>query len=427
MKPIIKVENLSKHYKIGALNPGYVTFRETLAKSIIAPFKKLKGNPNNEGETIWAIKDINFTIEPGEVVGLIGYNGAGKSTLLKIISRITTPTTGRTEVYGRIGSLLEVGTGFHPDLTGRENVFLNGAVLGIKQNEIARRFDEIVAFSEIEKFIDTPVKWYSSGMYLRLAFSVAAHLDSEVLIMDEVLAVGDILFQQKCLKKMNEIRSEGRTILFVSHNMNAVTQLCKRAILLEKGRIIKDGPATQVISEHIGHEPQQEITNERVWIDVEEAPGNEIARLRKVRVSDEDGNNTKLLDINKPIRIELTYDILQPGYMITPKIDLINEHGTHIFSSYDINPMKQNQVKTVGQYTSVVRIPGNLLMEGIFFINASITTHIPESILHAHINNVVKFQVIEIQSKDVARADYSGSIGGVIRPLLDWTTSKISD
>jgi lipopolysaccharide transport system ATP-binding protein len=250
MRPIIKVENISKHYRIGGINPGYLTFREALAKSIATPFKRLAGNRIDKGESLWALKDINFTVEPGEVVGLIGFNGAGKSTLLKIISRITTPTTGRTEVYGRIGSLLEVGTGFHPDLTGRENVFLNGAVLGIKKAEITRRFDEIVAFSEIEKFIDTPVKWYSSGMYLRLAFSVAVHLDSEVLIMDEVLAVGDLPFQQKCMQKMEAIRSEGRTILFVSHSVDAVKKICNRAIMLEKGQIVRDGPASEIVDEY---------------------------------------------------------------------------------------------------------------------------------------------------------------------------------
>src|SRR5258708_16823591 len=231
MATVISGKNISKRYEIGGLNPGYATFRELLAGAIVRRMRRLRGIPQSKKEIVWALRDINFEMKTGEVVGIIGNNGAGKSTLLKILSRITVPTTGRTEVHGRIGSLLEVGTGFHPDLTGRENIYLNGTILGITLSEVRKRFDEIVAFSEIEKFIDTPVKWYSSGMYLRLAFSVAAHLDTEVLIMDEVLAVGDVSFQQKCLDRMNEIRNQGRTILFVSHSMAAVTRLCERAIL----------------------------------------------------------------------------------------------------------------------------------------------------------------------------------------------------
>src|SRR6267143_5646353 len=241
MTATIRVENVGKRYQIGGLDAGYATFREFLASAMVMPLKRLRGTHRARQETIWALRDVNFQVEQGEVLGIIGHNGAGKSTLLKILSRITVPTTGRTEVHGRLGSLLEVGTGFHPDLTGRENIYLNGTILGIKRSEIKRHFDEIVAFSEIEKFIDTPVKWYSSGMYVRLAFSVAVHLDSEVLMMDEVLAVGDVNFQTKCLDKMHEIRNEGRTILFVSHGMSAVTRLCERVILLENGQIISDG------------------------------------------------------------------------------------------------------------------------------------------------------------------------------------------
>ena len=260
MRPIVKVIDLGKCYRIGGLNAGYLTFREMLAATLAAPFTRLRGRPRNLSENLWALRDVTFEVGPGEVLGLIGHNGAGKSTLLKILSRVTAPTIGRTEVYGRLGSLLEVGTGFHPDLTGRENIFLNGAFLNIKRAEIVRRFDEIVAFSGIEAFIDTPVKWYSSGMYLRLAFSVAAHLDTEVLIMDEVLAVGDVGFQQKCLDKVHEIRNQGRTILFVSHNMAAVTRLCQRVILLDQGRIMKEGPAHQVVNEYLGVEPSSRVS-----------------------------------------------------------------------------------------------------------------------------------------------------------------------
>lgn len=251
MRPIIKVENLSKQYRIGALPAGYVTFRETVATAVTTALKRAGGAGPRSKQRIWALKDISFNIEPGEVVGLIGHNGAGKSTLLKILSRIVQPSEGRFELYGRVGSLLEVGTGFHPELTGRDNVFLNGAILGMKRAMIERKFDEIVAFSEIEEFIETPVKWYSTGMYLRLAFSVAVHMDTEILFVDEVLAVGDVGFQQKCMDKITAIMNEGRTIIFVSHSMPAVTRLCKRVIWINRGRMMHDGPAHEVIDNYV--------------------------------------------------------------------------------------------------------------------------------------------------------------------------------
>ena len=226
------------------MHPGYMTFRELLGDMIVAPLRSLRGGDQNH-QTLWALHDVNLQIQSGELVGIIGHNGAGKSTLLKILSRITRPTTGRVEIFGRVGSLLEVGTGFHPDLTGRENIYLSGAILGMRRAEITRKFDEIVAFSELEKFIETQVKFYSSGMYVRLAFSVAAHLEPEILIMDEVLAVGDAAFQQKCLDKMHAIRQQGRTIFFVSHNMPAITRLCKRVVPLEAGCLVGEGEPTK--------------------------------------------------------------------------------------------------------------------------------------------------------------------------------------
>jgi len=257
MRPIIKVENLSKRYRIGtgAAHRGalrYTTLRESLSRMASAPFKKLSRGGRAPEETIWALRDVTFDIMPSEVVGIIGANGSGKSTLLKVLSRITEPTTGRVELYGRVASLLEVGTGFHPDLTGKENIYLNGAVLGMKRREIARKFDEIVAFAEIDKFLDTSVKYYSSGMYVRLAFAVAAHLDPDILIVDEVLAVGDASFQKKCLGKMDDVTKSGRTVLFVSHAMEMIAQLCERTILMKDGRINKAGPSREVIDYYIG-------------------------------------------------------------------------------------------------------------------------------------------------------------------------------
>src|SRR5437870_4328041 len=245
MKPIIIVSNLSKQYFIGARRVAPPNLRETLSGAVRSPLKSLRRS-NNQAEILWALKDVSFSVQPGEVVGIVGKNGAGKSTLLKILSRITEPTIGRIELYGKVGSLLEVGTGFHPELTGRENVYLNGSILGMSRAEIESKFDEIVAFSEIERFLDTPVKRYSSGMYVRLAFAVAAHLEPEILIVDEVLAVGDVNFQKKCLGKMNEVSHQGRTVLFVSHSMPAVAALCTRALLMRAGRVVIDGNARPV-------------------------------------------------------------------------------------------------------------------------------------------------------------------------------------
>jgi lipopolysaccharide transport system ATP-binding protein len=247
----IRVEGLGKRYKLGAPARNR-TLRDTLADTFTAPFRRLRGggSASADEETFWALENISFDVQQGDVIGIVGRNGAGKSTLLKVLSRITEPTTGQADIHGRVASLLEVGTGFHPELTGRENIYLNGAILGMKKAEIRRKFDEIVAFSEVEKFLDTPVKHYSSGMYVRLAFGVAAHLEPEILIVDEVLAVGDVGFQKKCLRRMEQASGEGRTVLFVSHNMSAVLQLTSRAILLAGGRVLLDGPTRQVIERY---------------------------------------------------------------------------------------------------------------------------------------------------------------------------------
>ncbi len=260
----ISVENLGKCYQIGELE-DYYTLRDSLTNILKFPFRLIKSNGNkskiSKTEYIWALKDINFEINQGEIIGIIGRNGAGKSTLLKILSRITTPTEGKVKIKGRVGSLLEVGTGFHPELTGRENIYLNGSILGMSKKEIQRKFDQIVDFAEIEKFLDTPVKRYSSGMYVRLAFAVAAHMEPEILVVDEVLAVGDIAFQKKCLGKMNNVASEGRTIVFVSHQMNAIKNLCERSILLDSGKIITDDETYNTINVYINSIERDSIDN----------------------------------------------------------------------------------------------------------------------------------------------------------------------
>jgi len=420
MKPIIRIEKLCKQYRIGGLHAGYHTLRETIAGAVLSPYKRLRGNGDSKKQLLWALKDVSFEVRQGETIGLIGQNGAGKSTLLKILSRITEPTSGYFELYGRIGSLLEVGTGFHPDLTGRENVFLSGAIHGMARAEIRRRFDEIVAFSEIEKFIDTPVKWYSTGMYLRLAFAVAAHLDTEILMMDEVLAVGDAGFQQKCLNKMNEIRQQGRTILFVSHSMPAVARLCERVLWIDKGHVVGDGAAHKIVNDYMG--ASLKIGCEREWLDPLKAPGDDIVRLRRVRVCTQDGRTAETIDIRSPVGLEIEYEILQHGHVLTPSFDLMNESGVHLFAVQDVGAEWRRRPRPAGVYTSTMWIPGNCLSEGNLLVNAAILSHIPATRLHTREYNVMTFQVVDTQEGDSARGDYAGPVPGVIRPLLNWTT-----
>jgi len=304
---VIKVENLGKRYRIGAREKADRTFREVLMDIAASPFWRIQrlGRAAPPEETIWALKDVSLEVKRGEVVGIIGRNGAGKSTVLKILSRITEPTEGRVEIRGRVASLLEVGTGFHEELTGRENIFLNGAVLGMTRKEIQRKFDEIVAFSEIEKFIDTPVKRYSSGMKVRLAFAVAAHLEPEILLVDEVLAVGDVSFQKKCLGKMNEVSRAGRTGLFVSHNMAAVQSLCQRGILLRQGRLAFDGPVDEVVRDYLAY-----LTSgaENAFDDNPERSGNGRVRLTGARVLDDSNQLSQHLVAGKPASFEFMYE-----------------------------------------------------------------------------------------------------------------------
>ncbi len=418
MEPIVSIEKISKRYRVGALHPGYETFREMIGGALLTPFRRRRGGEDAR-RTLWALKDVSLEVRQGELLGIVGHNGAGKSTLLKILSRITKPTRGRVVLGGRVGSLLEVGTGFHPDLTGRENVFLNGAVLGMRKAEIARKFDEIVAFAEVEQFIETPVKFYSSGMYVRLAFSVAAHLEPEILIMDEVLAVGDAAFQQKCLDKMRDIRRQGRTIFFVSHSMPAITRLCKRVILMQGGEVTSDGDPQTVVGRYLSS--SWKAGAEREWPN-EDAPGDRFARLRRVRVCDESGATTAVVDIRKPFRIEVTFDVLSSGSTALPVVELRNEEGTEIFSTHDTGDEWRRAERPAGRYTSAVQIPGNLLAEGSLVAHVSLMSHFPSTTLHAREANAVAFQVFDDEGAGTARGDYVGPMPGVVRPLLEWTT-----
>lgn len=422
----IKAENIGKRYHIAKEKRKYTTLREVLADKAKAPFRRsgnlLRGQATGAAEldeVFWALRDVDFEVKQGEVVGLIGRNGAGKSTLLKLLSRITEPTEGVIRLRGRVGSLLEVGTGFHQELTGRENVYLNGAILGMQREEITRQFDAIVAFAEVEKFIDTPVKHYSSGMRVRLAFAVAAHLNPEILLVDEVLAVGDARFQRKCLNQMQTVGQSGRTVIFVSHNMSTITRLCERTILLEDGRITADGPAHQIVAQYMAS--GSGTSAERVWSDPARAPGAKIVRLRAARVRNDQGHISDAIDIRQPLTLEMEYEVLRSGYRLLPHFHLYNEEGITVFTSIDLDPEWRQRPRPAGRYTSIVEIPANFLAEGSFFVRTSLITLDP-TIVQFTEPDVVAFHVVDSMDGDSARGDWAGPLSGVVRPRLTWRT-----
>lgn len=409
----INIKHIGKMYRLGE------TIRHDTLRDIIAEKFFSKRVSDKKEDFIWALDDVSFDVKRGEVVGVIGRNGSGKSTLLKILSRITKPTRGSAQINGRVGSLLEVGTGFHPELTGRENVYLNGAILGMKRSEIIKKFDEIIAFAGVEKFIDTPIKRYSSGMYLRLAFAVAAHLEPEILLVDEVLAVGDMDFQKKCLNKIQNIGEEGRTVLFVSHNMPAVARLCKRAVLLNGGRLLNDGPSHLVISDYL--KSDKGTTAHREWKDKQSAPANDIVRLNSVRIIDKAKKTVDSIDIRKPVGIEMKYEVLKPGYPLVPNYHVFNEEGVCVFITADHGQEWRGKPRPAGGYVSTVWIPGNFLAEGTLSISAAICTMIPVTI-HFFERDAVTFQIIDTLDGDSARGDFAGPFPGVVRPIFQWET-----
>ena len=412
---IIEVNNISKKYNLRTKHK-----QNTLRDLFVNVFKSSEKKAEKE-KVLWALRDINFDVEEGETVALVGNNGAGKSTLLKVLSRIIKPSSGEATLHGRVGSLLEVGTGFHQELSGRENIFLNGAILGMKRDEIKKKFDEIVAFSEIEEFLETPVKFYSSGMYMRLAFAIAAHLEPEILMVDEVLAVGDLAFQRKCLAKMRDVSERGRTLIFVSHNMQAVTRLCSRAIWIEHGKIREDSAAKAVVSNYLNS--QTETASEKFWNDLEDAPGNEIVRLRAVRVADENGKADSAFDIRRPIFIEMTYEVLQPDKVLMPSLQLYNEEGICIFTSQDLDETWRKVPRPKGTFTSRARIPANFLSEGNFFVNVSAATYEPLNI-HFTERDAAAFIVTDTLDGNSARGDFAGQMDGIVRPILVWETDE---
>ncbi|MCA1632233.1 MAG: ABC transporter ATP-binding protein [Acidobacteria bacterium] len=411
MKPIVKVENLSKQYRIGAQEVSYQTLRDALAGVVRNPLGRLRRRA--QSPVVWALEGINFEVQPGEVLGLVGSNGAGKSTLLKILSRIVEPTTGRADLYGRVGSLLEVGTGFHPELTGRENTFLNGAMLGMKRAEITRKFDEIVAFSEIERFIDTPVKHYSSGMYTRLAFAVAAHLEPEILIVDEVLAVGDAAFQKKCIGKMGDVARAGRTVLFVSHNMTAVRSLCERVLWLDKGRIIEDGDADRIIP--IYTQRGTVVALEQLWEDPSTAPGNEKVRIRSANVKPLTGDGNGEMTIETPLQVEFEFWNYVPEAVLNFTMHLYTVEGSYVFATAsEVEPRPR------GLLRQVVKIPANFLNDGAYSVAIQIVEDTSNTLCYQA--DILVFEVSEAPRS----GSWFGKWPGIIRPKLEWVSESVT-
>ncbi len=420
---ILKAEHISKQYRLGTVGTGTVShdlnrwWHRVRGKE--DPYLKI-GDVNDRSrkgnsDYVWALHDISFEVERGDVLGIIGKNGAGKSTLLKILSRVTAPTTGSIKTRGRIASLLEVGTGFHPEMTGRENIYLNGSILGMTKNEITSKIDEIIAFSGCERYIDTPVKRYSSGMTVRLAFAVAAHLEPEILVVDEVLAVGDAEFQKKAIGKMQDIaKGEGRTVLFVSHNMAAVKSLCTKGIVMEHGRVVFEGNVDDCIDEYL-RESQQSAT--RQWEN--DHPGSEFFRLHKAEVLNQHQETSLNHMISSPVMVRFTYEVLKDRQQFTHGFNLFNNQGVHILSSHDTKSDTLQEPVSKGMYTKTIEIPGNLLAEGGYTCSFAIMRYSPFHV-EFHEMEVVGFNIIDEMGDNTARGNYSGRFPGLVRPLLKW-------
>ena len=437
----VRVEGLGKRYRIGE-RERYRALRDVITDGVASPFRKLRSALSGNGhrgsvgsngnghlptsdprpltsDLFWALKDVSFEVKRGEVVGIIGRNGAGKSTLLKILSRITAPTEGEVEIKGRVGSLLEVGTGFHPELTGRENIYLNGAILGMKRAEINRKFDEMVAFAEIEKFIDTPVKRYSSGMYVRLAFAVAAHLDPEILLVDEVLAVGDAQFQKKCLGKMGDVAKEGRTVLFVSHNMSAISRLCDCAIWLHQGRLHETGLSTSLIAKYLS---DGLITRaERYW-HLDQAVGDDSLKLRSLRVCQPSGLPCAAIDITQPFYIEIETQALERLVEVGVVLKILTGDGQLILETSDIMSSTQG-AREEGHRLSTCKIPAYALNAGKYIV--SVAADVPTVRLIFLADGVLTFSVENTLCPLMQRYG-EGSWSGVLGPgVTSWTKRRL--
>lgn len=424
--PVIKVENLSKQYRLGEVGTG------TISHDLNRWWYRIRGKEDpylrigesndrstkGNSEYVWALQDINFEVQQGEVLGIIGKNGAGKSTLLKILSKVTAPTTGSIKAKGRIAALLEVGTGFHPELTGRENIFLNGAILGMTKREVTAKLDEIVDFSGVERYLDTPVKRYSSGMMVRLGFAVAAHLDPEILIVDEVLAVGDAEFQKKCLGKMQDVsKNDGRTILFVSHNMESIELLCSKTIWIERGGIEKTGMSGLIISAYLSNYSQQ-LTQERRWPNIVEAPGTDVVKLTACKIIDQNNTSKRLFRSNEKIGIVFEYEVFKEGKVIWSGFNL-HKNDVNVFDSHSVTIQEYTLPHSKGKYRTVGWIYPNLLNEGDFIIGVALFNH-NEGIIHCHVQDALAFSVIDGIEVNTPKGKSGGVFPGLIRPSLEW-------
>ena len=412
-------EGLSKRYRLGTGAHRYGRLTESLSTAFAAPFRKLfgRGAPSPSEEILWALKDVSFEVKVGQAVGIIGRNGAGKTTLLKLLSRITEPTEGRAVLRGSVGALLEVGTGFHPELTGKENVYLNGAILGMSRPQIDKRFDEIVEFAEVGRFLDTPVKRYSSGMQVRLAFAVAAHLEPEILIVDEVLAVGDVAFQRKCLGKLSDVGSEGRTVLFVSHNMSVVSKLCEHGIWLEGGKVAMQGPMEDVVRQYLASSAGGDASYEESNLDT--APGNDVIRLCGVRIRNHHGVIASSLDARYGVFIEIEHAVLQRS-MVRTSFRLSSAEGTVLFTSTDADDDERHgRERNPGMYISRCEIPPRLLKRGLYFV--TVMSDISMVRTNFYIENIVSFSV------DLIDGVFEDNRLGLMAPALSWNVERVSD
>ncbi len=415
----IRVENLSKQYRIGLAQNRPDTLRDVLVNGFHRLQNKLGGNGEvyeDSPSHIWALKDISFNVQSGQVLGIVGRNGAGKSTLLKILSRVTNPTEGYGEIHGRVGSLLEVGTGFHSELSGRENIYLNGAILGMRREEIDRKFDEIVAFSEVDKFIDTPVKRYSSGMYLRLAFAVAAHLEPEILVVDEVLAVGDAEFQRKCLGKMNDVAQEGRTVLFVSHNMSAILRLTQEAIVLDQGRIVMRAPTPEAVDYYLNLGLSKQ--GERHWLPEEVDKAVEPFHPISLRILNSKGKIVDTVNASEGFSIEMEYRLSDAITGLRVGLYLMTTRGEYIFTTFDTDDpslYEKISVRPAGHYVSRCEIPPDLLNEGRFILGVNASTYRIRRYFQDD-----KALTFTVDATGAPGMQWPEKRLGPVRPKLDW-------
>jgi lipopolysaccharide transport system ATP-binding protein len=426
---ILKAENISKQYRLGQVGTGTMAhdlnrwWHQVRGKE--DPYLKI-GDTNDRStkgtsDYVWALQDINFEVERGEILGIIGKNGAGKSTLLKILSRVTAPTTGSIKFGGRVASLLEVGTGFNGEMTGRENIYLNGAILGMTKKEITSKIDEIIDFSGCQRYIDTPVKRYSSGMYVRLAFAVAAFLEPEILIVDEVLAVGDAEFQKKAIGKMQDISTRGgRTVLFVSHNMDSIMRLCSKAILLKNGKIIDYDITSKVIDNYLKSE--YGTSSYKKWND--KNLFSNIVRIIDVKAHNKNLEAKENFKIIESVGITMQYEVIEEGNKIHGAFNFYDRNGINIFDAHENNTINYSDKKKCGVYETTVWIPKNLLSEGVILVGVALVTHDP-FIVHFHEKDAIAFNLIDDVDNSPTRGDYVGSLPGIIRPLLKWESKNL--